>query len=428
LGMSPLSRFSSSRSMKAELMPSMDLNKALVEYVHASVFTNGDESFQGFKAMMPMIDGVMAYNDKNGYKNAYNYVKEVVKEGFIMKKEQPLFGKNADSVINGLVKGNTFYALGYKGLLVGKGLYAIGNLAVGKYMNLKREGGKSWITGEARYWGIDKGIGIDTLDRRNRARNILNNLGYMEADFYDDVNIESKSGLDAVFTKLALSPMAVTEDWIQRAHMLGMLTEEEFNLFDEKGNYKTGAVQITPERFQALEERVKNTHGKGFSPTDQSRIHRYALGKMFMQFSRHIPTQIRERFAQEDVDMNGQKYIGSLRQIGKSASDFFHNGMSPAKAKEYYASLEPHQKEAFLSGLRGMALMTMLGFIAGNSNEESQMLGSKTDASSVASGVMSDANIHFDPDRMLLKTVPPSVRSALSVLKGLNPMGAETPE
>jgi hypothetical protein len=419
LGMSPMSRFSSSRSVKAELMPSMDLNKALTEYVHSSIFTNGDESFQGFKALMPMIDGVMAYNDKNGYKNAYNYVKEVYKEGLIMKKEQVTFDKKTDAVINGLVRGNTMYALGYKGLVIGKGIYAIGNLAVGKYMNMKREGGKSWAIGESRYWGIDKGVSLELLDRRNRARNILNNLGYMESDFYDDVSIETKSGLDNIFTKIALSPMAVTEDWIQRVHMLGMLTDEEFNLFDENGNYKAGAVQLSPIRVAALEERVKNAHGKGFSPIDQSRMHKYALGKMFMQFSRHIPTQIRERFAKEDIDMNGQKYIGSLRQVGKSASDFFHNGMSPAKAKEYYNSLEPHQKEAFLSGLRGMALMTMLGMIAGNSNEQSQMLGSKTDASSISSGVMSDSNIWFDPDRMMLKTVPPSVRSALSVLKGL---------
>lgn len=422
LGMSPLSRFSSSRSKKAESMPSMDLNKALVEYVHASLFTNGNGEFQGFKAMMPMIDGVMAYNDKNGYKNAYNYVKEVIKEGFIMKKEQELFGKKTDAVINGLVKGNTFYALGYKGLLIGKGIYAIGNLAVGKYMNIKREGGKAWLVGEARYWGIDKGISIDTLDRRRRSINILKNLGYMEADFYDDVNIESKTGLDNIFTKLALSPMAGTENWIQKTHMLGMLTPAEFDLFDDKGNYKDSAVQITPERFHALEERVKNAHGKGFSPTDQSRIHRYALGKMFMQFSRHIPTQLRERFAKEDIDMNGQKYIGSLRQVGRTAVEIFNNRMTPAKFKEYYATLEPHEKEALLSGLRGAALMTVLGFIAGNSSNESQMLGSQVDASSVSSGVMSDSNIWFDPDRMILKTIPPSVRSTLSVLKGLNPM------
>jgi hypothetical protein len=419
LGMSPLSRFSSSRSAKSEVMPSMDLNKALVEYVSASMFTNGNEGFQGFKAMMPMIDGVMAYNQKHGYTNAYKYVKEVVKEGFIMKKDQITFSKKTDAVINGLVKSNTFYALGYKGLLLGKGLYAIGNLAAGKYMNIKREGGKSWAIGESRYWGVDKGIGLDTLQRRRRARNILSNMGYMEADFHDDINMEASSGIDNVFTNLALMPMSVTEDWIQRTHMLGMLTDEEWNKFDENGQYKTGEVQILPERFHILEERVKNSHGKGFSPTDQSRIHRYALGKMFMQFSRHLPTQIRERFAKEDIDMNGQRYIGSLRQVGTTAIDIFNNRMTPAKFKEYYADLQTHEKEALLSGLRGMALMTVLGMIAGNSNQDSQM-NSGTDVASVSSGVMSDANIHFDMDRLGLKTIPPSVRTAMSMMKTIS--------
>jgi hypothetical protein len=35
-----------------------------------------------------------------------------------------------------------------------------------------------------RYWGPEqKGIGLSSLDRRNRAKNILNNLGYVEASF-----------------------------------------------------------------------------------------------------------------------------------------------------------------------------------------------------------------------------------------------------
>jgi hypothetical protein len=305
-------------------------------------------------------------------------------------------------------------------------LYAIGNLAIGKYMNMKREGGKSWLVGEKRYWGLDKGIGLSSLDRRSRAKNILNNLGYVEASFYDDVSVESKTGLDSVFTKIALAPMSVTEDWIQRAHMLGMLTEEEFDLFDDNGNYKDGAVQITDIRIATLEERVKNAHGKGFSPVDQSRIHRYAVGKLFMQFSRHLPTQIRERFAKDDVDMNGKKYVGSLRQVGRSAIEIFNNGMTPAKLKEYFDSLETYQQEALMSGLRGAALMAMLGFVAGNTNEDSKMLGGRTDASSIASGVMNDANSHFDYDKMSLKAIPPAIRSAATVMKGLNPFGSET--
>jgi hypothetical protein len=413
MDMSPMSRFSSSRSIKAEEMPSMDLNKALVDYVHSSLFTNGNEGFEGFKKMMPLIDGLLAYNDKSGYKNAYNYAKEVIKEGFIMKKDQDLFGPTADKVINGMVKANTFYALGYKGLLIGKGLYAIGNVAVGKYMNIKREGGQSWATGEKRYWGIDKGAGIDALSRKRRVTNILNNLGYMDIDLHDDVSIETKSGLDGIFTNLALLPMAATEDWIQKVHYLGLLTEDEFEMFDAQGNYKDGQ-RISQDRILQIEERVKQSHGKGYTPTDQSRIQKYSLGKAFMQFSRHIPTQIRERFAKEDVDVYGNKYIGSLRQLYGTANTIFSNGMTPEKYKEYRKTLKPHEKEALDSALRGMAMMGVLGMIASGAEA-----GNSISASGISNGVIADANTHFDIDRMSFKMVPPMVQSTMALTHSL---------
>jgi hypothetical protein len=37
--------------------------------------------------------------------------------------------------------------------------------------------------------------------------------------------------------------------------------------------------------------------------------------------------------------MNGQRYIGSLRQV-TTAIDIFNNRMTPAKFKEYYADLQ----------------------------------------------------------------------------------------
>lgn len=411
LGMSPMSRFAKSRSIKAEEMPSMDLNKALVDYVHSTLFANGNGKFGGFSKMMPLIDGVYAYNEKNGYRNAANYVKEVFKQKFIMKQDQELFGPTADKIVNGLVKSNMLYALGYKGFLLGKGLYAVGNVAIGKYMNIKREGGKAWLQGELRYWGTDQGFGVDSLSRRRRAKNILSNLGFMEIDLYDDVSVEKKSGLDGIFTQLALLPMSVSEHWIQRAHFLGLLSEEEFEKFDEDGNYKEGVMPIEQKRILELEERVKGSHGKGYSPTDQSRIQTYSLGRMFMQFSRHIPSNIRERFAKEDVDVYGNKYVGSLRQMYSTAQDIFNNRMSPEKFRAYYNDLEDHEKQALNSAMRGIAMITLAGFVDASMEDSSDKLS----ADYMARGVVSDANIHFDPDRMSFKMIPPSIRSTLAV-------------
>lgn len=411
-GMGPMSRFASSRSLRAEQMPSMDLNKALIDYVHATLFAHGNANFEGFQSLMPLIDGVMAYNDKNGYKNSYNYVKEVIKDKFINKKDQNLLGPKGDKVVNGLVKGNLLYALGYKGVIIGKGLYAIGNIAIGKYMNIKREGGKAWVTGELRYWGTDKGFGPEALQRRRRAKNILSNLGFMEIDLYDDVSVESRTGLDSIFTQLALLPMSVSENWIQRAQFLGLLTDEEFDKFDDNGQYKEGVEPISQQRLIQLEERVRNTHGKGYTPVDQSRIQTYSLGRMFMQFSRHLPSHIRERFAKEDIDAHGQKYIGSMRQMYITASDIVNNKMSPEAFRKYYASLQPHEKEALQAAMRGMAMITVLGFVDAAMQDSSD----KTSADNISRGVIGDANVHFDADKLSYKMVPPALRSVTALL------------
>lgn len=414
MGMGPMSRFINSRSRSAEEMPSMDLNKALIDYVHSTLFTYGNGKFEGFKEMMPLIDGVFAYNEKNGYRNAAGYVREVIKEKFINKKDQNLLGPKGDGIVNGLVKGNILYALGYKGFIVGKGLYAIGNVAIGKYMNIKREGGKAWAKGESRYWGTDEGFGIEALSRRRRAKKILDNLGFMELDLYDDVAVESKSSLDGIFSYLALLPISSTEDWIQKSYFLGMLTDEEFDKFDDNGDYKDGAEPISRERIITLEERVKNAQGKGYTPTDMSRMQTYSLGRMFLQFSRHLPTQIRERFAKDDVDMNGNKYVGSLRQLYTTASDIVNNKMSPEKFKQYYAGLKPHEKEALKAAMRGMAMMTMAGFVDASMEDSPNKLS----ADNVSRGIVGDANTHFDAERMSYKLIPPAMRSVTSLLYG----------
>lgn len=411
LDMSPMSRFSNSRSVNAEEMPSMDLNKALVDYVHTTLFKNGNGVFKGFQSLMPLIDGVFAYNDKKGWDEAARYVKDVIKEKFIHNRDQTLFGKKTDKVIKGLTYANLLYALGYKGFIVGKGVYAVGNIAIGKYMNIKREGGATWVLGERRYWGTDQGVNLDSFKRARRAQKILENLGFMEISLYDDVSMSKKTGLDSIVTNFALLPMRKSEDWIQKTHFLGLLTEEEFNKFDEDGNYKEEESEISVSRVNELEERVKIAHGKGYTPVDQSRIHTYALGRMFMQFSRHIPSNFRERFAREDVNMYGRKQIGSLRQFYNTVNDVFSKRMSVSDFKEYRESLEPHKKEALDQAVRGMALVALAGFITVNTDE-----GGKLSPNNISSELVGDANIYVNAEKMGWKTLPPAVRSAYYIM------------
>ena len=98
--------------------------------------------------------------------------------------------------------------------------------------------------------------------------------------------------------------------------------------------------------------------------------------------------------------------------------------MSPSKFKEYYATLEKHEQEALMSALRGAGMMMLLGYVASGTESASEM-NSKLSSESVAGGVMSDANIWADPERLSLKAIPPAIRSLMTVTKSMRGVDSE---
>jgi len=167
-----MNRFSNSRSIKATEMPSMDLNHALNTYVHATLFVNGNDKFAGFKTMQGVVDGVLAFNADKGFKNASKYVKLNWKDYYLKGKRQELLGKKGDKVVDLITKINLFAQLGFKAAFV------VGNVAAGKYHNIKNGSTKEWLTGEKRFWGWDAGSKnpFDIVKRFKRAQKILKTI------------------------------------------------------------------------------------------------------------------------------------------------------------------------------------------------------------------------------------------------------------
>jgi hypothetical protein len=372
---------------------SMDLSKALSDFAHTQLFISGNENFAGFKPLQAKVDGLLLHNQMKGFTNQNKFVREVYKEYFLKaKKLNP--DSSTDKVVNAMVKGNLLYIMGWKLLVVGKGLYVIGNIMAGKYNNIKNHGGATWLRGERRYWGVS-GTGF----KNRKAVGVLKNLNFMDINLYDDVNVSQASGLDKIFTDIALMPMQMSEKWIQGAHFLGLLTEEQWNLFDDNGNYKTGATQILPEQLIGIENAVKNSHGKGYSPVDQRMIQRYSWGKAMMQFSRFIPTMFYDRFAKEDINIYGQKHIGSLRAVWEPVAKFISGEIPASELKGYRDSLDAQSRARFDSGLRGMGI-TMAAIMAG------QLFGWDP-----ANELAGDANYLINTEKLEYKAFPSVFRT-----------------
>jgi hypothetical protein len=406
LGFGAINRFSHNRSIKSTELPSMDLNKALTDYIHSTLFVNGNEKFQGFQKLGAAIDGVLAWNQENNLPNMNKHIQKVWKDYFLRQKRQKSFlGPTTDRVLRGLTKLNLFYALGYSANVNTGGLYAIGNVLAGKYHNIKDIGAGAWLKGESRFWGLDKGFGKGlgaVNQRRKRMSKIMKNMGFMDINVYDEVSMEKSGGLDRIFSDLALSPMIYSEQWIQQVHMLGLLTDEQLDYFDDDGNYKNEYARIHPEELIRLEDQVKSSHGRGYQPTDQRAIQMYSWGNMMLQFSRFIPTMVHDRFAKEDVSIYGRETIGTMTAVGKALKMVLNN---PKEFVAYRKSLSPEQQRRLDSGLKGVGMATVLSMLASTSD--------------TASNLFWDVNYYWNYPKLTGKLTPAPMRSASNLMNGL---------
>lgn len=387
-----MDRFSNARNVAITEFPSLDLNKAFTDYVDSTLFVHGNDKYAGVKKLFPFVDAIMAEADRKGHKNMYEYIDKNWKQYFVQRRKQDTLptpallealGGSTDKAVKFITQSSVVYWLGIKGLLIGGGAYAIGNILAGKYKNILNAGGKNFAKGEGRFWlGKSGKFSItDPLRGIRESNEILKNAGFMDINIYDEVSISKKTGLEQTMMGLSLFPMSYSEKWIQGSHFLGLLTDEEWDILKNGG-------KLSEERMIQLEDEVNRSHGKGYQPTNQRMIQMYSWGNMMMQFSKFIPTSIYDKFAPEDIDRFGNYTMGAYRNVGKVIQKAVDGRWTPKQFFEYRRGLSEEERKRLDTGLMGMGFGSLL-----------IGLGISTD-SKWMTDIVSDDNIFADFSRM----------------------------
>ena len=406
-----MNRFTKGRSVTSMEMPTMDLNHALMTFTHTTLFVNGNKEFGGFKKMQAVMDGILSFNEENNLGNINKYVKTVWKDKFLQGKSQILISKPVDAVVDMITKLNLFYQLG------GKVSYVLGNIASGKYHNIKNGKVKEWALGEKRFWGMDNVSDFMNIpSRMKRSQRILKNLNFMDINIFDNVSFQNANRLDSFFGDLALMPMAWSEKWIQGVQMLGMLSEEQWNKFDDNGDYKANETPIENSVVAEMENKVKLSQGKGYQLTDQRMVQTYSMGRMFMQFARFLPTMFYDRFGKEDIDIYGKTTIGSLRALKDTVMKV--RSLNPKAYKDYMDQLKkdnPEKHDRVVSGLKGLAMSTVIGAFAFGGYENTETSNSNSQAKSL----FWDTNYYANPSKLAFKVVPSAARNTGNIVDSM---------
>jgi hypothetical protein len=353
MGTNLMSRFAKSRGVKAAMFGSGDLGRALSQYVNTTMFVYGNENFKGFRAMKPLLDGVIAYNKTKGNENAVRYLETVWKRGFYSFKEsQSGLGRLADSAIHKLIKLTRirYLSLGFAG--------GFGNLVVGKYNEYRSKGGRTVIAGEKRYWG-----------ERKKSWALIKGQLNPESFAYDLIQGNDTSGL----SQILMSPYIGSEHYIQGAGLVGQFTKAEWDRIGKNGEVPSDLQ----DKVDLYVENVTRQHGYGYSKVDQVGIATYSWGKAMLQFKKWMPTSVAERFQQETIDRFGELRTGSNLESFKVGSDLTRKLMSGEMSikdfRKFYKDLPKHKKEAvqtFFRGMQVVSALTALSMIFGESDDD----------------------------------------------------------
>jgi len=403
-----MNRFNHKQSMASAYLATMNLHKALRNYVslfmfqHGTAYKDGDSyahlqfdmddrefkkvsfkdtdvkkpeyrlAFTGFEDKKQEVDAAIAnlgsgrYYDSNQKigtgrnKNAINYLQKVVKRGLINKERGFTFsGVEAESgIVNFFVNWTMYIALGLNVPA------AIGNVAIGKYNAYRQMGGGKLARGESRYWGVGQD-GLYNDASRLKARKMIEEFGiltYRAEEIAEGVGGSSLSSL--IFW-----PMITAENWIQQASFLGSLSQAQWDAYyiNENGDLdvRDESNRISQEELAKLERDVTNVQGRGYSETDSRMIQLYSLSNMLMQFKRWFPTFLRDRFGKEDIDDLGTMRMGAYT----ASADFMTKLRDDGKMwnirewNEELKKLPKHKREAVMRywrGTHGVALTAMM--------------------------------------------------------------------
>ena len=337
---------------------SFDINSAMLEFMRGHIFYNGDgqykledgqivkrdDRFTGMGDLAVLTDSIIAFNKNLDNKNAVKYLTGWWKEGFLTmgQTQESAVGKTGDKVIDFFVRLTSLRLLGLN-MSVG-----IGNLLAGKYQELRKRGGKQFVLGESRYWRNFK-----------KSREILKDKRIVEYSFDEFIHLAEQSGPAKKIEKLAYIFMDYTEDYIQGAAFLGMLTEQEFNNPDT----------ITEERVMQINSAISTLHGEGYTAIDASLLSMYSYGRALLQFKKWFVTLFKDRFSAEDIDRFGDVNIGSYRASADFVTDlfrrYFAGDITKQEIMELYNKSSDQRKAAIRAHARGLGIgLSVLSLIA----------------------------------------------------------------
>jgi len=290
---------------------SKDFFSAINEYI------DDTEHIQHFQPLVPIVQAIDYINtrqikDAEGNllhdvkPNVADWIKEWYDMKIIKKTGKDILGKVDAPVLGKALR--TFRYLASATMMMGNIFAQARNVVQGLYGSWRKEAGKDFIKGQARFFGgkpsdrkVNVGYAFGALNPY--AIELIKKFKIVSTDI-DSNPIRTAGGL---ISALGYAGTKWGEFLVQGSHWLGLLDEKDYNSFEWKKNkfgvdelvFKKGVDESAIKRkFLDARNKVSDVQGK-YSAEDARNIQNNELGKSIMQFKVWLPDWWRIRFSKD---------------------------------------------------------------------------------------------------------------------------------
>jgi hypothetical protein len=132
---------------------------------------------------------------------------------------------------------------------------------------------------------------------------------------------------------------------------VGMMTEEEFDSYNNKGQLISGKKGISSSRVSEIEFDINAMHGD-YGSRNNVYLAYSNWGQMFLQYKRWLPAYITARLGHSYIDQNGKHQRGFYRSVGMWFYVMLRYNNSKTTRQQAYNKAKDYNDVELLSGIR----------------------------------------------------------------------------
>jgi hypothetical protein len=226
---------------------------------------------------------------------------------------------------------------------------------------------------------------------------LMRNLGFVTTSTDAELSVTKEHA--ARVTNGLFATITVPEYINASFTIFGLMTDAEWNSYDEKGQVIEGRedTALTPERKSELLNQLRLLNG-AYHPLNKRGVNRYAFGRILMQFKNWAPDFFSSHFSSKYTDMHDIEQGGFALSAMKNIGEVFQALVDKdgKKVKDVIDNMDEFEKRSWGKLMRELTLISISMLLYFNANDDDE-----EERADIFKRLLGDISYVYNPDTLI---------------------------